>query len=199
MNRKRFSPVEEGLRILCLSRVEKAKGIYEALGTFEILRKKYPTLSLTVAGEGSELQAAREYVTSHRLEGVEFAGYVQGAGKERLFMESDIYLFPSHTEGMPQSLLEAMSFGLPVVTRAVGGVPNFFQDGTMGHITDSLEPTVFASLVERLIVAPDLRRSMGRFNHAFARDRFTAAGMARRLEELYASILASGEGAEKRH
>jgi glycosyltransferase involved in cell wall biosynthesis len=199
LERKQFRSVGEGLRILCLSRVEKAKGIYEALGVYELLRAKYPALSLTVAGEGSELLAARTYVTSRRLEGVEFTGYVQGADKERLFMESDIYLFPSHTEGMPQSLLEAMSFGLPVVTRAVGGVPNFFQDGTMGHITDSLDPAVLASLVERLIVAPGLRRSMGQFNHAFARERFTAEGMARRLEALYASMLVPGEGAGKSH
>jgi glycosyltransferase involved in cell wall biosynthesis len=89
---------------------------------------------------------------------------------------------------MPNAVLEAMAFGLPVVTRSVGGMKDFFEDGKMGFITESRDPAVFAEFLARLGADSVLRTSMGRYNRAYARGRFAASVVAARLLEIYARV-----------
>ena len=140
-------PKEQRFRVLFLARVERQKGVYEALDTFRILQSQYPFVEMIMAGVGPELQRARDYARSHGLTKVEFPGHLEGAAKRRAFASADAYLFPSRTEGLPISVLEAMAQGLPLVARAVGGLPDFFQNGRMGFLTERGEPEVFASLL----------------------------------------------------
>ncbi len=175
-----------GLNILFLSRIEEGKGIYQALDAFRLLREKYPSATLTVAGDGSELENARQYVRTEGIDGVRFLGWIVGEQKHRAFSDADIYLFPTRWgEGMPVAVLEAMAYGLPVITRPVGGLADFFEQGQMGFVTDSSDPQVLASLLERLARDPDLRREIARYNHSFASKHFAASVVAGRLAEIY--------------
>lgn len=173
------------LNILFLSRIEKAKGIYEAIDAWHILKQKYPTLVMTIAGDGSELESVRRYVRSQNMTDIVFLGWVRAQSKLEAFARADVYLFPSYHEGMPNSVLEAMACGLPIVTRSVGGMRDFFEDGKMGFLTESRDPEVLASLLERLILDPGLRHAMAQHNHSFAREHFTASVVVRRLREMY--------------
>jgi glycosyltransferase involved in cell wall biosynthesis len=180
----------EPVNILYLSRLERAKGVYEAIDAFRLLRTRRPGVTLTVAGTGSQGQAARAYVGAQGIDGVQFAGWVTGPEKRQAFARADIYLFPTAwNEGMPISVLEAMACGLPVVTRPVGGLADFFEPGTMGFLTDSRDPEVFASLLERLVLDPGLRHAMGRYNRSFAQKNFAASVVAGRLREIYRRTL----------
>jgi glycosyltransferase involved in cell wall biosynthesis len=87
------------------------------------------------------------------------------------------------------SVLEAMAYGLPIVTRSVGSLNDFFRDGTMGFITESRDPQVLAALLNRLIDDPGLRSSISIFNRKYARDQFAAAQIAARLEGIYRFVL----------
>src|SRR3712207_2970921 len=90
------------------------------------------------------------------------SGYVRGADKIAALRTADVYLFPTeYGEGLPISILEAMAMQLQVVTRPVGGIADFFVDGEMGFVSDSVDPTVFADLVERLIDDRQLRLRIG--------------------------------------
>ena len=139
--------VEHGrFNILFLARIEKAKGIYEALDAYALLKSSHPSASLTIAGDGWDLGGAKRYADSRMLADVFFLGHVEGSAKFASFRSADAYLFPSYTEGLPISVLEAMAYGLPVVTCAVGGLCDFFEDNRMGFITQSHDPQVLASL-----------------------------------------------------
>jgi len=172
-------------KILFLARVEVAKGVFEALETYQILKQQYPGLSLVVAGAGTQLEKATTLVQNRQLADVSFAGEIHGEAKYAVLRAADAYLFPSHSEGLPISVLEAMACGLPVVTRSVGGLQDFFEHGKMGFITASREPRVFASLLSRLIQDPMLRSRMSAFNHAYAREHFTAPQIAAQLGRVY--------------
>jgi glycosyltransferase involved in cell wall biosynthesis len=161
------SPVRS-LNILFLSRVEKAKGIYEAVEAFYLLHARYPRTTLA--------------------EGIRLVGWVAGEEKHQAFARADVYLFPSWDEGLPISVLEAMAHGLPVITRPVGGLPDFFEPGRMGFLTESHEPEVFASLLERLAWDERLRNQMGDYNRRYAMNRFRASQVARRLDEIYQAV-----------
>ena len=175
-----------GTNILFLSRIEEGKGIYEAIDAFRLLREKCPCATLTVAGDGAELENARKYVRTAALDGVRFLGWITGEQKHQAFSDADVYLFPTRWgEGMPHSVLEAMAYGLPVITRPVGGLVDFFEPGRMGYLTDSSDPRVLASLLERLARDLNLRQEIARYNHAFAGSNFAASVVARRLAEIY--------------
>jgi glycosyltransferase involved in cell wall biosynthesis len=179
------------LNILFLSRLEKAKGIYEALEAWRILKKRYPALVMTVAGDGSERESAQRYVRSQNLKDVVFVGWVRAQSKLEAFANADLYLFPSHHEGMPQSVLEAMACGLPVVTRAVGGVRDFFEDGKMGFLTESEDPSVYAQLMGRLVLDTGRRQAIAHYNRLFARQHFAASAAAARLARIYQKTINS--------
>jgi glycosyltransferase involved in cell wall biosynthesis len=177
------------LNILFLSRVEKAKGIYEAIDAFRMVHEKHSSVCLTIAGDGSELESVKEYVRAQNIEGITFLGWVRGPSKLEAFAKADVYLFPTrHGEGMPNSVLEAMACRLPVITRSVGGVQDFFENGRMGFLTASKEPQVFASLLEGLVADEQLRRQMGDYNHTYAMNRFRGSQVAQRLDRIYWAV-----------
>jgi len=181
-----------GFHILYLARIEKSKGVYLTLDTFRTLRERFPQIMMTIAGDGREAARAREYATKHRIDGVDFPGYLRNESKYLAFSQADVYFFPtSHGEGMPNSVLEAMAYGLPVVTRPVGGIPDFFEDGKMGFLTESLSCSVFAELIEKLIRDSSLRREMGNYNRAFVINHCMASTIAARLEDIYRKVLFS--------
>lgn len=176
------------LSILFLSRVEKEKGVYVVLEAFRTLKKRHPALHLIFAGDGSELPAVRAYVQNHDIRDVDFTGYVRGEEKMACFMRSAVFVFPTFGEGMPTCVLEAMACGLPVVTRPVGGLADFFEDGKMGFLTTSLSPGDFVPLLERLVVEPELRAQIGAYNLAYADEHFRASRVAQRLLAIYHSV-----------
>ena len=84
---------------------------------------------------------------------------------------------------MATSVLEAMAFGLPVISRPVGGVKDFFKNGEMGYLTGSTNPAEFCRLVEMLINNPGLAGRMAANCAEYARKHFLASKVARQLEE----------------
>jgi glycosyltransferase involved in cell wall biosynthesis len=180
-----------GLDILFLSRIEKEKGIYEAIDSFHLLKNKCPQAELTIVGDGSELGLARDYVEEKKIPDVHFKGYLSGKAILEAFVAADVYLFPTwHGEGLPISILEAMVFGLPVLTRPVGGIPDFFEDGKMGFLLESKDPVIWAEMLEKLAFDRELVLSMGEYNHRYAEGKFRPDNVVKRLEAIYESVMA---------
>lgn len=170
--------------ILYLARIDRNKGILETIKAFVMLQQKYPYLCLNICGNGEPafVKEVEEYVEKKHIQGVSFHGRVSGKQKVEAFADNDIYILPSYSEGMPTSLLEAMAFGLPVITRPVGGVPDFFENGKMGYMLDSFEPEDFANKIELLMQNKKLCRDISLFNHQYACSRFMASSVAAELE-----------------
>lgn len=171
-------------RILFMARIEKDKGIYETMETAHALAGE--GVHLVVAGAGPELDDARAHAAEHGYTNVEFTGYLFDGDKKAALREADLFMFPTfYGEGMPNCILEAMAFGLPVITRPVGGLKDFFEDGRMGHLTESRDARDYAKLVSDLANDPDRMKAIGQFNYNYAADRFWASRVAERLETIY--------------
>ena len=168
--------------ILFLARVEKNKGIYLTIDAVN----KIPDCSLVVAGTGSELTKAIQYVKDRNINRIKFVGYVSCNEKIDTLMKASIFVLPTwHGEGMPTSVLEAMAFGLPVITRPVGGLKDFFENDKMGYITKSKNPEIIAELINDLIKNKEKMRKIGQYNHEYAKKYFLASKVAGRLEKIY--------------
>ena len=170
--------------ILFLSRVEKEKGIYIVIDSFCILKEKYPYLHLTIAGDGRELPNVKKYIQKNNICDVEILGRVSGNKLIEVYKNADLFSFPSYGEGMPTAVLEAMAFGLPVFTRNVGGLVDFFEDGKMGYITDSFVSHDFAQAMIPYIDNEKFTRRVACYNAEYAKEHFMASSVARQIESL---------------
>ena len=176
--------------ILFLSRLEKEKGVYQILKAFEIINGELGHTKLLIAGTGPELEAVKKYVSARNLVHVDICGYVTGEKKIEIFKLADIYAFPTfYGEGMPISILEAMTAGLPVITRPVGGIRDFFEHDKMGFLTDSTNPEVIAGLMRHMVLNKEKCNAMARYNYEYARQHFIAPIIVERLEQIYAEVI----------
>ncbi|MCW7755061.1 glycosyltransferase family 4 protein [Desulfobotulus sp. H1] len=177
------------INILFLSRIEKTKGIYEAIDAYTILKSKGFDVALTVAGDGNELAKIKLYVSGKKIQNVTFAGFVSGRDKHRVFMRGDVFLFPTYFEGMPISMLEVMAYGMPVISRSVGGIPSVLSDGINGFMTYSKDPEIFSSFVIKLLENRCLFHSIARNNARLAKEKFYSAVVGKRIEKRYENLL----------
>ena len=169
--------------ILFLARVEIKKGIFIAIDTFNLLKQKYPYLRFKIVGNGGALDKSKKYVIDNKITDVEFTGHLSGEDLINAFKSGDLYILPSFTEGMPTSVLEAMAFGLPVITRPVGGLSDILKNDLMGYTTKSLNPENFARRIELLIKSPEECLKMSQFNYQYAKDHFMASEVAKYMEK----------------
>lgn len=181
---------DHAVQLLFLSRVVKEKGIYIAVDAFKILQPSHPKLQFVIAGYGPELKAVSEYVESKNIKNIIFTGFIEGKAKVDVLKDSHILLFPTmYGEGLPIAVLEAMAFGLSVVTRPAGGLKDLFQNGQMGYITEDTTPQVFASLLEDIISDPEKMKEISRFNYDYAQNRLLASKVCLRIENVYKQSL----------
>lgn len=102
----------------------------------------------------------------------------------------DVLVVPSHYEGLPLAILEAMHAGLPVVATDVGSVAEAVRDGETGVVVGTGDQRALTAALARLAGDPQERRRLGDAGRALAASTFTAAAMARQYEALYRRLSA---------
>ena len=85
-----------------------------------------------------------------------------------------MYCLPSKNEGMPMSVLEAMSHGIPTIATAVGGVPRLIESGTNGFLIKVDDVNNLAHLIDKLLFDSELRKEIGDAGRKVVADRFNS-------------------------
>lgn len=175
-------PKKKVRNLLFVARINREKGIYTTLDVFSLLKSQYPYLNLTICGDGPELENAQSYAMKKEIKDVFFRGNLIGTDLRKEYMQGDVYILPTtHGEGMATTVLEAMAFGLPVISRPNGGVVDFFTEN-MGYLIDSLDPKDYVSAIETLIDSPHLMERMSITNMKYAKEHFMADKVANKFE-----------------
>ncbi|MGK0298203.1 MAG: glycosyltransferase involved in cell wall biosynthesis [Gammaproteobacteria bacterium] len=145
------------------ARFLKDKGIYEYINAVRILRETNPTVRFVMAGDtdmGNPTSITKEELLVWINEGVvEWWGHSENM--ENTLSQVNIVCFPSYREGLPKVLLEAASCGRAIVTTDVPGCREVVTDGVNGLIVPAKNSIKLAEAIEKLIVAPKLRKQMG--------------------------------------
>ena len=181
------------LKILFLSRLEKRKGIYEIIDAFKALKNTVTSfeLRLTICGDGLELENIKNKVRNEGIHDINITGFVSGMKKKVQFEESDLFVFPSHGEGMPNAVLEAMGFGLPVITTAVGGIMDFFVNEKHGYL---IEKGNYMDIVHKIIMIIESGGKLKEFsinNYELANKEFRSDLVASRIETIFQKVIKS--------
>jgi glycosyltransferase involved in cell wall biosynthesis len=173
--------------IVMLARLEPAKGVPELLDALADPAIRALPWRATLAGDGEDAyrRRAAELGIGDRIA---FPGWVGPDVVDRLLLEADILVLPSHFECLPVSLVEAMAHGVAVVTTPVGAVPEVVTDGESALLVPVRDKAALAAALGRLIQSPDLRDKIGAAGRVAYEGRLEASRSARLLSELYAEL-----------
>lgn len=183
-----LSGTEKKKQILFLGEIGKRKGCYDIPEIYGRVLEKGERLPLIMAGDGELAEVKKLFEDRDLLESVSFPGWVRGADKNKCLKESGIFLFPSYYEGMPMAVLEAMAYGMAIVTTRVGGIPHLLEDGVNGYLC---EPGDIEGLSKRLLELSkdgDKRRKMGERARQKAIEEYSMESHIKKLMDLYGRV-----------
>ena len=183
-----LSGTEKKKQILFLGEIGKRKGCYDIPEIYGRVLEKGERLPLIMAGDGELAEVKKLFEDRDLLESVSFPGWVRGADKDKCLKESGIFLFPSYYEGMPMAVLEAMAYGMAIVTTRVGGIPHLLEDGGSGYLC---EPGDIEGLSKRLLELSkdgDKRRKMGERARQKAIEEYSMESHMKKLMDLYGRV-----------
>jgi glycosyltransferase involved in cell wall biosynthesis len=187
----RRAPVNGAWNVVQACRLVAKKGLPTALRAFALFSQKFPNSRFAIAGEGPLLGELQELVRQLRLEKtVSFVGFLNQSDLRRLFERSHLFLHPSeiavdsNQEGVPNSMLEAMASGLPIVATMHGGIPEAVTDGRTGLLVPERDHFRLANALIALVENPARWLEMGK---SASRTVATEFGQARQIEALEAA------------
>lgn len=178
--------------VLFVGRVETAKGVFDLLSAWTEVRRACPEALLTVVGP--DHTGGRFLQKAHLLgidRSIKLTGPLPFHAVVELMRQSRLLCLPSHREGTPNCVMEALSCGLPVVATRVGGIPDIVEHEKTGLLIDQGDSEGLAASLVTLLRDPHRCARMGQAAHAFARVHLDARKTAERLVELYDELIVS--------
>jgi len=170
-----------------IGRIAKAKGHFDLLNALKLLPLDLRYRCLIV-GEGKESARLGRLAESLGLsQKITFCGYQSNIPV--VLAATDIMLLPSHREGLPLSIVEAMLSHVPVIAASVGGVPEIITHGQDGLLFQAGDTATLAALIRRLIGDMNLRRQLAQAGHRTASERFLVNRMVDETEAYYQAII----------
>ncbi len=187
------------LRILFLAWVDRAKGIYELLDATRSLAadSAMPDFELHVAGGGAHVDAFRARAHTLGLAArVKIHGWVDDEARRALVASADVFVLPSYAEGMPNSMIEAMSLAVPVVVTPVGSIADVIRDGENGLLVAPRDAEALRATLARLLASPELRRRIGDAGRETARETFGLDRGAEALRDVLHQVIGDERASE---
>ena len=193
---ERSFPNDGEWRLVQAGRLIEKKGLPVTLRAFAVFLRKYPTATLTIAGEGPLLaqvqKLARELNIEKRLS---LPGFISQEQLRDIYYRSHLFVHPSETghdgnvEGIPNSMLEAMASGLPVFATDHGGIPEAVDNGVSGVLVGERDHEALANALLNATLDSDSLARIARNGAEVVRKNFDLQAQAQRLEEIYLRLI----------
>ena len=175
--------------LLFLGCINKNKGIYDLLDVIIQNKTVYNhKMKLLIGGKG-EVESIMKNIKDNNISDiVSYIGWVSGEKKIEIFNQSDVFILPSYYEGLPISILEAMSYSMPIISTQIGGIPEIVEDGVNGYLIHPGNKGELKQAIDSLITNTELRRKMGKESQCMV-GRFLPESVIRQLSDLYKLLL----------
>jgi glycosyltransferase involved in cell wall biosynthesis len=185
--RDEFDVPEHAPVVGTVGRLVERKGQFDLLRAWALVRESHPDAHLVVVGYGPEREALEALASEL---GVTASVRFTGARDDipAVLDLLDVFAFPSHWEGHPGALLEAMAAGLPIVASDISGNDELVVDHETGLLVPPRDPPALARGINTLLSDDERARTLGEAARTEAYDRFTLTAMVDRFERVYDSV-----------
>ncbi len=155
-------PQSDRIKFVFLGRIGQRKGAFDVIqAVAQLPRSQQQQLEVGLAGDG-ELVPAQALIEQLQLEHcVKLLGWIDADMRDRLLSEADVFLLPSHNEGLPVAMLEAMAWGLPVIVSPVGGIPELVTHQQHGFLVEPGDVGAIAQAMQTLLLQEPQRSRLG--------------------------------------
>jgi glycosyltransferase involved in cell wall biosynthesis len=151
-------------------------------------------VGLVIAGEGPDQAALKSLIRDSGLEDrVQLLGFRNDL--RPVYEALDLFVLSSVREGLPNAVLEAMAFGVPVVATRVAGIPRLISDGENGLLVTAGDSAMLASGIERALANPALRDRLARSARQNIEDRYSFSKRMEKVTAVYDELFVSTNGA----
>ncbi len=178
------------LQILFLGFLIPSKGIFDILKIAKIFYKNnVKNIKFIIAGKGEIENAIIDFINTNSLNDfVKYVGWVADQKKISFLESSDIFFLPSYNEGMPISILEAMSYSLPIISTRIAGIPDMVINGKNGYLYDPGQIEDFINIILHLNNNRLLLNTLAK--NSYERSKcFSSKKIFSKLKMLYSNIL----------
>lgn len=171
-----------------VGRIVPIKDHKTLLEAARILVRAGQDIHVLIVGSGPELPKLQlQAATSPELAGrIMFLGASDRVPD--LLNSMDLFVLPSISEGMSNTILEAMATGLPLIVTRAGGNPELVEDARVGRLFTPRDVQALAGILSHLVIDPALRREYGRAARQRAVERFSLTDMVRHYRNLYLDL-----------
>ncbi len=177
-------------QVLFLGEIGKRKGAFDLPDIISGVLEKKKDVRFVIGGSG-EISALKEALRARNIpeEAVLFPGWVTGEKKDALLKESSLLLLPSYNEGMPMSVLDAMSYALSVVSTKVGGTPKLVKDGENGFLFTPGDTKGMSEAILALLDDTEKQNAAGLLSLAIVEGEYSLKQHIEKLEKVYEESL----------
>jgi glycosyltransferase involved in cell wall biosynthesis len=185
--RKELGIAQDATIILYFGRVEKEKGLFELFSAHQSLIANHRNIVTLLLGSGSCSSTLSAMVEQNQFQ----SSFILIGPQLDVFpylSASDIVVLPSYSEGLPNSLLEAMAYAKPIIATNVGGIPELITHQVNGLLIPSKDAAALDQAITFLLDHPDLAATYAHNNQVKAKD-FTPESIAKRYVECYQEVL----------
>lgn len=169
-------------------RLDAKKGVYDLLQAADSLYADFQNFKILLMGDSRDSSLLSELRSRPYCEVVGWLPHGQVVDQ---LTSADIFALPSHDEGLPMAMLEAMSLGLPVIVTAVGAIPDVIVDGREGYLIEPRDIPGLTTALRSLVLDASLRRKMGEAAYHRWQTELGSDRMARSIESQWQSALNS--------
>lgn len=175
--------------VVFMGRIGHRKGTYDLLRAFA---RALPTLPenccIVLCGDG-EVVKADALIDELGLRGrAECRGWVGPTERADAFRHACLYVLPSYNEGLPMSILEAMSYGVPVISTNIAAIPEVVRPGNTGSLVEPGDTETLASEIERLVGDTALRSEMSKNAYDLVCQSFSLGPHTKRLKDVWRTL-----------
>jgi glycosyltransferase involved in cell wall biosynthesis len=165
----------------------KRKGLPELLKAIPAIAERFPNARFRLVAVPPDL--VESVLPNEHCGRCIIEGWVTGREKSRRLAQADLFVLPTHGEGMPIAILEAMAAGLPIVATDVAGIPDMVRHEQEGLLIPPGDVSALAATIIRLLGSPDLRETMGRRGTERVAKEYDLPWGVANWERLYRSLL----------
>jgi glycosyltransferase involved in cell wall biosynthesis len=177
------------LKLLFLGHVTEKKGVFDLLNVLASGRNEFKhKIKVTIGGIG-DVERLEKIISANQFNGdVSFAGWVDGTKKADLLNNCDVYVLPSYFEALPISILEAMSYGKPVISTYVGGIPEIVKPGFNGWLFKPGDHEALNTILKEAMQNKALLRQYGKNSLSISKN-YIPESVFQSLNDLYTQLL----------